>query len=139
MSNIRPLAICVFRQDDRILVCEGYDPVKKQTFYRPLGGGIEFGESSEAAVRREIREELGAEITDLDFLATLENIFVFNGQPGHEIVRVFVGRMTDPRYSGQAEMFAHEDNGETIKVVWKNIEEFNSQTPLYPDGLLELL
>lgn len=104
-----------------------------------MGGGIEFGENSEEAVRREIKEELGVEIEELEFLATLENIFVFNGERGHEIVRVYVGRMTDPRYSGQAEMSAHEDNGETIKVVWKDIEDFNSQTPLYPDGLLELL
>jgi hypothetical protein len=42
-NKIRPIAICVFRHKDRILVAEGYDPVKKQTFYRPLGGVIEFG------------------------------------------------------------------------------------------------
>ncbi len=43
-KRVRPLAICVFRHHDRILVMEGYDPVKKEHFYRPLGGGIEFGE-----------------------------------------------------------------------------------------------
>ena len=43
-NRIRPLAICVFLNNNRILVAEGYDPIKQQTFYRPLGGGIEFGE-----------------------------------------------------------------------------------------------
>jgi 8-oxo-dGTP pyrophosphatase MutT (NUDIX family) len=139
MPHIRPLALCVFREGDQILVFEGYDPIKKQSFYRPLGGGIEFGESSEVAVRREIMEEMDALIDDLSFLGTLENIFIFNGQPGHEIVQIYAGRISDPRYSGQLEMYAHEANGESLKVVWKRLDEFNAETPLYPDGLLELL
>lgn len=43
-QTIRPLAICVFRHAGRILVAEGTDEVKGETFYRPLGGAIEFGE-----------------------------------------------------------------------------------------------
>ncbi len=65
-DQIRPLALCLFRNSGRILVFEGYDPLKQQTFYRPLGGGIEFGERAEDAVRREIREEIRAEIASLD-------------------------------------------------------------------------
>jgi 8-oxo-dGTP pyrophosphatase MutT (NUDIX family) len=139
MPKIRPIALCVFRQDDRMLVFEGYDPVKQQTFYRPLGGGIEFGETSEEAVRREIKEELGSEIAELRLLDTLDNIFVFNGKPGHEIVRIYEGHLKDRALYARAELSVTEANGETIKVVWKRLAEFNSQTPLYPDGLLELL
>jgi NADH pyrophosphatase NudC (nudix superfamily) len=62
MNQIRPLAICVFRREDRILVAEGFDPVKQEHFYRPLGGGIEFGENSVETISREIREEINAEI-----------------------------------------------------------------------------
>ena len=91
MNKIRSLAICVFRNHDRILVAEGYDPVKKQTFYRPLGGGIEFGEYSEQTIHRELREEIGAEVCDLKYLGALENVYVFNGRPGHEIVQVYDG------------------------------------------------
>ncbi len=45
-NKIRPIALCVFLNNNRILVNEGYDPVKQQTFYRSLGGGIEFGEKA---------------------------------------------------------------------------------------------
>lgn len=139
MPDIRPIALCIFRQDDRILVFEGYDPIKQQTFYRPLGGGFEFGETSEAAVRREIQEELGTDIAELRLLDTLDNVFVFNGKPGHEIVRIYAGALMDRSLYARPELPVTEANGETIKVVWKRIAEFNSQMPLYPDGLLGLL
>ena len=65
MNRIRPLAICLFRHNERILVAEAYDPVKKEAFYRPLGGGIEFGEHSEQTIQRELLEEIGAEVCEL--------------------------------------------------------------------------
>lgn len=138
-NKIRPLAICVFRHQNKILVFEGYDPKKNQTFYRPLGGGIEFGERSDETVRREMMEELNAEIADLKYLGTLENIFIFDGNPGHEIVQVYDGRLVDSGLYAQAEMSGHEADAGEFKVVWKSLDEFNPQTPLYPDGLLELL
>ena len=48
--TIRPLAICLFQNSGAILVSEGYDGVKGIHFYRPIGGGIEFGETSSAAL-----------------------------------------------------------------------------------------
>jgi 8-oxo-dGTP pyrophosphatase MutT (NUDIX family) len=138
-NKIRALAICVFRNENKILVFEGYDPVKDQTFYRPLGGGIEFGETSEETVHREIKEELGAEVTDLKYLGTLENIFVFNTNPGHEIVQVYDGRLVNSGLYEQAEMSGLEADGGQFKALWKYLDEFNPLRPLYPEGLLEML
>ncbi|MEX2081522.1 MAG: NUDIX domain-containing protein, partial [Dehalococcoidia bacterium] len=67
-----------------MLVFRGYDAVKEQAFYRPLGGGIEFGETAEEAVIREMREEIGAETRVMRHLMTVENLFTYEGQPGHE-------------------------------------------------------
>ncbi len=69
-KRIRPTAICVLRRGDELLVYEGYEPVRQFGYARPLGGGIDLGETSAAAVVREIREELGAEITDIALLGT---------------------------------------------------------------------
>ena len=141
MNRIRPLAICLFRHNDCILVAEGYDPVKKESFYRPLGGGIEFGEHSEQTIRREILEEIGAEVCELKYLGTLENIFVFNGTPGHEIVQVYNGSLRDTRLYEQTVIVGQEvDINGSFRAVWKRIDEFGEgKSILYPTGLLEIL
>ena len=142
MNQIRPLAICVFRNKDRILVAEGYDPIKDDTFYRPLGGGIEFGERSEETVCRELMEEIGVELKQdtLKYLGAVENIFTFNGTPGHEIVLVYDGALIDSRLYDQAVISGKEANGEEIRAMWKNLNEFGQgKSILYPDGLLEML
>jgi len=140
-NKIRPLAICVFRNNDRILVAEGYDPIKKQLFYRPLGGGIEFGEKSEDTVRRELMEEIRAEVGDVWYLGTLENIFVFNGTPGHEIVQVYDGALKESGLYDQAVIAGQEaDINESFQAVWMSLDEFgDGKSILYPSGLLEML
>jgi 8-oxo-dGTP pyrophosphatase MutT (NUDIX family) len=138
--RIRPIAICLLRQDDRILVFEGYDFVKQEVFYRPLGGAIEFGETGEQAIRREIEEELGAKIVEVRYLYTLENIFVCNGEPGHEIVLVYAAQFAERSLYDRASFAGQEDNGVPFVAIWKPLGDFGSGgAPLYPDGLLENL
>ncbi len=60
-NTIRHVAICIFRKEDKILVFESYDKVDGEIFYRPLGGGIEFGKHNSDTVVREIREEINNE------------------------------------------------------------------------------
>lgn len=139
LKQIRPLAICVFGKDNRILVAEGFDPIKQQIFYRPLGGAIKFGEYSHEALVREIREEIGAEITNLRYLGTIENIFTFCGEVGHEIVLVYDGAFSDNTLYTK-ECLKGEDDCGLFRAVWKFLTDFqNDQPPLYPDGLFELL
>lgn len=95
MPSIRFVVLCVFRDRGRILVGEGYDSVKEEAFLRPLGGSVEFGETADEAVRREIREELQVDITDLVRLDVLENIFTCDGTPGHEVVAVYDAKFSD--------------------------------------------
>jgi 8-oxo-dGTP pyrophosphatase MutT (NUDIX family) len=146
---VRAIALGVFRQGDRILVAEYHDPSRDLTFYRPLGGTIEFGEHSRQTVTREIREEIGAEAVDLRYLGAIENLFVHNGQQGHEIVLLYEGRLADPSVYQQQEIIGCDDcealqGQETsgthpLKAVWKQLDSFGASAPLYPDGLLELL
>ncbi len=138
-GKIRALALCVFRRDDDILVVKGYDSVKGERFYRPAGGGIEFGEHSREAVAREIREELGAEITDLRYLGTLENIFTCYGVAGHEIVMMYEGAFADRSFYAR-DVVAGDEGGVAFELAWMPLSGFaRGDAPLYPDGLLALL
>src|SRR3990172_5881582 len=135
-KRIRPLAICVFRHNDRILVAEGYDSVKDEYFYRPLGGGIEFGEPSTETICRELREELNVEVDkeSLQYLGALENIFYFNGTPSHEIILVYDGALKESKLYDQAVIIGNEiDMDETFHAMWKSIDEFGEGgSILYP-------
>lgn len=141
-KRIRPLAICIFRHNNHILVSEGYDSVKQQAFYRPLGGAIEFGESSVHAICRELMEEINVEVDreSLEYLGALENIFIFNGNPGHEIVLVYDGALKDSKLYEQTLIQGKEADGEEIHAMWKNLDEFRAgKSILYPTGLVEML
>jgi 8-oxo-dGTP pyrophosphatase MutT (NUDIX family) len=139
-GQIRPLALGIFWRDKQILVFEGHAPLTQEAYYRPLGGAIEFGEYGPQALAREIREELGAEVKDLQYLGLRENIFDYAGEMGHEIVLVYEGQLADRKIYERDRLTAHEDDGSPIEVVWKSIEFFRrGEAPLYPNGLLELL
>ena len=70
-KEIRPIVLGIARRENKILVSEGYDKSKNQTFYRCLGGGIEFLETSQEALKREFKEEIDIDIEIDDFLRNI--------------------------------------------------------------------
>ena len=116
--------------------------MKDQTFYRPIGGGINFGERGADAVIREVREELDAEAVDVVYLGAFENIFAYEGKAGHEIILIYDGRFTDPALNEDDALLEGEDDEELLyQASWKSLDFFRADDapPLYPAGLLELL
>lgn len=138
-EHIRVIAICLFRRDDAILVFDGFDAVKNSPFYRPLGGGVLPGETAEQALRREIGEELGQEITGLRLLGVLESLFECDGRPGHEIVFVYDGRFVDKSLYAQAALTIHEDNGDVQQATWRSLTSFDDYHRLVPEALAALI
>jgi 8-oxo-dGTP pyrophosphatase MutT (NUDIX family) len=141
--RIRPLALALIRNDNEILVEEGRDELKNETFFRLLGGVIEFGEKGAEAVQRELREELGAESEVKRLFAALENLFTYEGEPSHEIVLIYECSLRDVRLYSLDEWEADEptrDGLVTHKVAWRHLDSFRSGgETLYPDGLLALV
>ena len=136
-ASIRPIALCVFRHQGRILVSDEVDPVSGERFHRPLGGGIEYGETSAEAVVREIREELGAELLEPRLLGVLENHFTFAGKQGHEVVFVYDGRFRDAtRYA--AEELVGDEAGIPMRAIWLDLAA-EPEARLYPSGLRGLV
>ena len=58
-QTIRLKALGLHWRKGRLLAAEILDDAGRVKGVRPLGGTVEFGETAEAAVRREFHEELG--------------------------------------------------------------------------------
>ena len=113
---------------------------RKRYFYIPVGGGIEFGESSLIAARREVKEETGEEIENEKLLNISENIFTFNGIPEHEIVFVYSAEFKNKEAYTSPLKAGINTEGNAIKLVWASIEEIrNNNIKLYPSSLLDIL
>lgn len=140
-EHIRPIAICLFRRGNRLLVSEAYDSAKGESFCRPIGGGIECGEYSREAVRREILEELEAEVENLELLGILESIFMYEGEQGHDVVFVYDAEFKDKGVYERDEIQGYESEIDARFIArWRSPEEIKeNKTRLVPDGLPELL
>ncbi|GLK87840.1 NUDIX hydrolase [Pseudomonas turukhanskensis] len=136
---IRPLAICIFHNDGKILVNHFQDGAPDRSFFRPIGGGIEFGERSRDAVVREVEEELGLAIHNVQLIGTLESIFTYAGKPGHEIVQVYDARFDDAAVYEKPWLAGCESDGAKFRAVWCGSLSFTEAARLVPEGLLELL
>ncbi|MDT3444319.1 NUDIX domain-containing protein [Pseudofrankia sp. BMG5.37] len=128
------------RRGDDLLVYEGKDRATGDRIFRPLGGGVEFGETAAEAVHRELREELDAELTNVELLGVLENIFRWEGRPHHEIAFVFGADLVDRSF------YERDDLGKVLdaddEVSWRPLSHFSQPAPpvpLLPPGLLGLL
>lgn len=138
-NRIRVISICVIWSEKRILVFESFDSIKGSFYYRPLGGAVEPGETSQEAVAREIFEEVGLEIGNVRLLGVLENRFHLDGEPLHEVVFVYQGRFRNELAGQRDEFTVEEDNGQRLRAVWRDLESFDERHRLVPEGLFALL
>lgn len=136
-KEIRPIVLGLAIKDNKLLVSEGYDKAKNQTFYRCLGGGIEFLETSTEALKREFLEEINANISVNNFLGFSENIFTYQGKNAHELV--FYYDITIPENQYKENYIINDDHGQS-KAMWIDINEFkNKNKILYPKEVFKYL
>ena len=136
-EEIRPIVLGLAIKDNKLLVSEGFDKVKNQTFYRCLGGGIEFLEKSTDALKREFLEEININIIIKNFLGITENIFTYEGKNAHELVMYYNIDISNEDY--KEEYIVNDDNGQS-KATWIDIDEFkNGNKILYPKEVFKYL
>lgn len=135
MPTIRNIAVGLPVRSGHVLVLEGTDSVKGAACHRAIGGGIEFGETAEQALRREFREELDVSLGAVRLLGVTENLFEYEGRPGHEIVHVFGVESAELDAVPLDARLSVLDEGSP--VGWVPIASLDR--PLYPDGVEVLL
>ncbi|MDP6607354.1 MAG: NUDIX domain-containing protein [Dehalococcoidia bacterium] len=138
--RLRVIAIATIIHRDHVLLVEGHDSVKQETFYRALGGEVEFGETAEAAVARELIEETGRRIEVTERLGVIENLYTFEGQPGHEVVFEFVARFVPGEEPDDLSPIEADEGGAKFVVRWLPLAEVLAGTHrVYPDGIEQRL
>lgn len=136
-NKIRPIVLGIAIKDNKLLVGKGFDKVKNEVFYRALGGGIEFGETSSEALKREFMEEIHAHIHIKEFLGVEENIFTYKGNPCHEIVFLYSIEIPDEEYKDK--YIINDDAGE-YGSTWIDIDEFkNHNKIIYPENIFKYI
>jgi len=136
-KEIRPIVLGIAQIGNKILVGEGYDKTKNQTFYRCLGGGIEFLETSQTALKREYKEELGVDIEVGDFCGISENIFTYQGKNAHELVLFYKIKIKEEDVKEKYHII--DDNCET-DAYWIDVNEFkNNNKILYPEQIFKYI
>ena len=105
----------IFNQAGKLFLMKSH---KWHDQYVVPGGHIELGETMEAALRREIMEETGLPIRDIEFVALQEFIFdeAFHKKDQHFIFIDFVCH-TD---AGEDEVVLNE---EAEEYVWVSVDE----------------
>ncbi|NES82213.1 MAG: NUDIX hydrolase [Moorea sp. SIO2B7] len=138
-QKIRLLALAIIRQDNRIFLTQGYDSIKQQTFYRAMGGGVDFAENSLEGLKREFQEEIQAEITNIKYVGCLENIFTFSGQTGHEIIQLYECDFVDPKFY-QLEKINFSEGERQKNALWIDIDKCKSgELRVVPEQFLDYI
>jgi ADP-ribose pyrophosphatase YjhB (NUDIX family) len=134
-SHIRVKAMLIAPNDDFSGHAVSLNPPTAENpdgYHRLVGGSVELGETHRDAIVREVDEELGATIRDLELLTAVENIFRINGTLGHEIVFLYVGRLDPPPADADATLT--EADGSVVPVVWRPVDDEDEPLPLYPSA-----
>jgi len=136
-KEIRPIVLGLAIRNNKLLVCEGFDSIKNQTFYRCLGGGIEFLEKSCDALKREFLEEINTNIIVKNFLGISENIFTYKGKKAHELILFYSIDIPDKDY---IDVYEIDDDNDKYIAKWIDINEFkNKDRILYPEEIFKYL
>jgi ADP-ribose pyrophosphatase YjhB (NUDIX family) len=138
-AKIRVKVLAWIENNGNLFVARMHDNVKGDDYYRPIGGSVEFGETTTTALHREVKEELDTEILITGQPLVLENIFTCDGQSGHEIDYLYPARFIDSKFYAREVFPLVEDNIKTFDATWIDLDSFlRGDLRLVPEGLLEL-
>jgi len=108
-------------------------------FYRPPGGHINHGEHALHAVIREVKEEMGAKLTNVVLWRVLENMFTADHTLHHEYVFCFTAEFEDKNYYAMKQIRAEEGGREQL-LCWYSKQDIETHKMfVVPTGIVDVL
>lgn len=136
--QVKVIGICRYRK--HLLAMEIFNDDGSLKGVRPLGGRVEFGETRDAALKREFREELGVDIATSGSWKFFENLYEHEGKLGHEFIFAMNITLLDASLYSRDVIVFSEDSGAECEAHWYEIKALKAgETDLFPVGLLGLI
>ena len=110
-------------ENGRLLLIRRAKEPEKGKFAIP-GGFVDEGESAEEAVRREVLEEVGLEVTAQRFLCSFPNDYKFSGSVYAVLDCFFVCEVASLETSG--------DEAEVSAIIWRDPQEIDLGEVAFP-------
>ncbi len=128
LFNYRIVGVAIHQNSVLLHRGEGED------FWTFPGGRAEFGETAEQTLKREMREEIGAEVEVVRLLWFVEHFFTYADKHYHEIALYFLMRFpTTCKYLVEPGPFQGEEGGMKLTFQWfPRQPEVLSSLPLLP-------
>ena len=133
--------VLLLDEDDRVLLIQGSDPAAPElgSWWITPGGGLEHGETPEAAAAREVWEETGIELPAVAGpLWERTETFPFDGVLVTQHELYFTARVAHFEPAGAA--LTDLEQRATIGMRWWTVDELRATASrVYPENLLDLL
>ncbi|WP_435065188.1 NUDIX domain-containing protein [Halobaculum sp. EA56] len=144
MPDIRGVALGALRRPDTGAYLVQRLPGTDDThFHRFIGGGIEPGEPSDAALEREFREELGAAVDAGPVVCTVENLFEYEGGSHHEFAVVREATFADDSLYDRDRFRGVDGEGDDrfeYEAYWRTLDALRAaDAPFFPGGVADAL
>ena len=88
--------VLVFDAQDRLLLLEAQDAPGGHRWWIAPGGGVQDGESFEAAAQRELHEETGLLLEVQGWVWTRRHVYTWQGRQHDQYERYFIARAEQP-------------------------------------------
>lgn len=120
-------AVAVIKEENYILLHKS----EEEQFWSLPGGRVEFGESSEKAVIRELKEEVNIDGKVLRMLWYVEDFYKYKEESYHEIATYYLVELLDSKFKDKEKEFYGEEGEKTLIYKWFNIKDLD-KIELYP-------